>query len=542
MFFGKLGKAQYALEGIRQPMYAGSWYEGDGEKLACQLDTFIADAVPIVDSHSAHLITADNHPLSNPVLSIIVPHAGYFFSGKAAAHAYKAVQGQMVKRVFLLGPSHHTGFHGIALPFAVTFATPVGDLEVDKEVVAELSDYPLFARMPEVHRVEHSLEMQLPFIRKAFGEVKIVPIIVGTLVDDAEIHLVAEILKRYISKEDLVVVSSDFTHYGPRYDYRPFQDNVKENIRKLDSVAYSYINRLDLPGFLKFQQESKDTICGFYPCAILTAILPREAKSTVLKYYTSQSTSVEDKDNSVSYLAMAFSGGSWGEPASVRLPASDSIELSQADKGALLKLARLTVEVYVREKKTPTAEELGITITKPMTKVLGAFVTLNKFASPREDTDRDPSSHGNAALHHGKELRGCIGHIWPLRPLYQAIIENAINACSRDYRFEPVRPDELKDIHIEISVLTPMRRISSYHDIVLGRDGIVLLKDGHQSVFLPFVHTEFGWDLKETLTQLSHKAGLEPTAWQSGAKFDVFQAVVFDDGQARNVVDHLRPN
>ncbi|HEY9869502.1 MAG TPA: AmmeMemoRadiSam system protein A, partial [Candidatus Obscuribacterales bacterium] len=129
----------------------------------------------------------------------------------------------------------------------------------------------------------------------------------------------------------------------------------------------------------------------------------------------------------------------------------------------------------------------------------------------------------------GRELRGCIGYIWPLKPLYQAVIDNAVTACTADYRFYSVKPEELDHIRIEISVLTPPRRINSYNDIVLGRDGIVLFKDGHQSVFLPFVATQFGWDLPTTLSELSRKAGLNPDDWRDGAKFDVFQADVFEE-------------
>ncbi len=517
----KPGFAQYPLEGTRQAMYAGSWYEGDGDKLRRQIQDMLQGAAPLVDAASAAKLTAANSALTHPILALVVPHAGYVFSGQAAAHAYKAVQGQTVKRVFLLGPSHHVAFHGAALPMAITFSTPLGDLDVDKDVTAELKEYPIFSKQPEVHRVEHSLEMQLPFIREVFGpDVKIVPIVIGLLSDDTEIRLLAEILKGYVSSTDLVVVSSDFTHYGPRYQYQPFKENIRDNVRKLDSSAFEHLSHLDLDGFLKFQEETKDTICGFYPCSILTAMLPEGCKATLLEYYTSQDTTAEDKEHSVSYLAIAYSGGSWPEHPKEELKSRDLIKLSAADREALLKLARGTVESYVRDKKVPKPEDLGVKITAPMRQVMGAFVTLNKVS------DMDTNS---GAMHGGKELRGCIGYIWPLKPLYQAVMDNAVSACSRDYRFNSVQPGELKHLQIEISVLTPPRRVGSYHDIVLGRDGMVLFKEGHQSVFLPFVATEFGWTLPETLTQLSKKAGLSADDWKDGAKFDVFQADVFEE-------------
>src|SRR5262249_17371444 len=250
MFFDRQTKAQSSAEGIRRPQYAGSWYEGDGEKLRAQLADFLAAATPLVDQESARLLTSSNGSVTRPVLAVGVPHAGYVFPGQAAAYAYKAIEGQKVSRVFLIGPSHHVGFQGAALPAAAIFATPVGDLEVDTELVAELKEYPIFKKLPEVHRVEHSLEMQLPFILAGFGPVKIVPIVVGVLVDDADIRLMAEILKGYVAADDLVVVSSDFTHYGPRYDYQPFGPHVPEQIRALDAQAFDYLSRLNLDGFL----------------------------------------------------------------------------------------------------------------------------------------------------------------------------------------------------------------------------------------------------------------------------------------------------
>lgn len=502
-FGNNKAKAQIGIEGTRRPMYAGTWYEADADVLKGQLQEYFTKATPPIDQTSASLITKTNTEPTAPITAIIAPHAGYIYSGQAAAYAYKQVVGKNIKRVFLLAPSHYIAFQGAALPTATTYVTPFGDLYVDIEVVSELQHYPQFKRLPDVHKVEHALEMQLPFIRDALGEVTIVPIVIGMVPGLADVKLMGELLRRYIGKDDLVVVSSDFTHFGPRYEYQPFTTNIKENIRKLDSEAYGYISNLDLAGFLEFQEKTKDTICGFYPCCVLLSMVEPGTHTTLLKYYTSQDTTKSETDNSVSYLSIAFSGKPWGSPA------SRSEKLSQADKETLLKLARKTLNSYVESRQVPTLAELGITPSKALSEEKGAFVTLNK----------------------NKELRGCIGHIWPLKPLWQSVIENAVSACSVDYRFNSVKPEELKDIELEISVLTKPTPIHSYKDIVLGRDGIVLAKNGKQAVFLPFVPTQFGWSLDETLTQLSKKAGLEPLDWQEGAHFDVFQAEVFEEGK-----------
>jgi AmmeMemoRadiSam system protein A len=135
----------------------------------------------------------------------------------------------------------------------------------------------------------------------------------------------------------------------------------------------------------------------------------------------------------------------------------------------------------------------------------------------------------NALAEEGRELRGCIGHIWPVRSLVDAVVENATGAAMRDYRFLPVTSDELGDLQIEISVLSPLKRIDSYDEIVIGRDGVVLYGSGSQAVFLPHVAEQFGWTLEQMLTQLSLKAGLGESAWKQGAKFDIFQAESFEE-------------
>lgn len=502
--------AHIPLSAIRQPLYAGSWYESDAERLQKQLAGFLSDA-----ANKSAQRDSQTDPQED-LLAVIAPHAGYIFSGKTAAFAYQAAREQKIKRVFLLGPSHHLPLNGIALPASSAFATPLGNLEVDIEAVEELSHYPLFTVAPEIHRVEHSLEMQLPFIRLALGPVKIIPLVVGILTSLEEIRLAASILQQHIERGDLIVVSSDFTHFGPRYGYQPFKDNAPEKILQLDYEGFDHLARKDLEGFVNFENETQATICGFFPCAILCALLPPSARARLLSHATSRDVMPEDRDNSVSYLAAEFRGQPWPEDLLKTATASDVIQLSEKDRDTLITLARNTLESYVRERRLPHPEEHGIKVGEALKPCFGAFVTLYKKVAA--------GSHSRALVRQDKELRGCIGSIWPVKPLYKAVTENAIAACSRDYRFSPVQADELSLIEIEISILTPPRRVRSHLDIVLGRDGIILSKHERQSVFLPFVPLEFGWDLPQTLTQLSLKAGLGPDAWQEGARFEVFQA------------------
>jgi hypothetical protein len=234
-------------------------------------------------------------------------------------------------------------------------------------------------------------------------------------------------------------------------------------------------------------------------------MLPAESEAHLIKYDTSGHIT-GDMNNSVSYLAIAFTGA-WEKGQPVEAKAQETPPLTEEDEAQLLTLARATLEGRVTNGRAPTPDQLGIKITPGMTRIMGAFVTLKE--------------HG--------ELRGCIGEIFPSRALYKAVVERAIDAGTRDYRFRPVTETELPALHYEISALTEPKPVASYNDIVLGRHGIVIEKNGRSAVFLPQVPGEQGWDLPTTLTALSQKAGLPPDAWKEGASFTVFEAIVFSE-------------
>jgi AmmeMemoRadiSam system protein A len=331
------------------------------------------------------------------------------------------------------------------------------------------------------------------------------------------IQKAAAILKGMVDSETLVVASSDFTHYGPNYGYVPFTQNIPDELKKLDMGAYDYIAKLDSSGFQQYCNRTGATICGRVPIAILLSILPATAKAELLKYTTSGELT-GDFTNSVSYFSIAFHG-QWPAPVSpdasrgsgqkqeVAEPATTDSALTPEDHNNLLLLARRTIDFYLRYGLMPTYEKLGVKITEPMKVQRAAFVTLKK----------------------NSELRGCIGEILPSQSLYKSVIVNAINAAVNDHRFVPVMRDELAGLKIEISALTVPQKISSYNQIHLGTDGIILRKEGHTALFLPQVAPEQKWTLEETLTHLSFKAGLPPDAWKQGAAFEVFQAEVFGE-------------
>jgi AmmeMemoRadiSam system protein A len=221
----------------------------------------------------------------------------------------------------------------------------------------------------------------------------------------------------------------------------------------------------------------------------------------------------------VSYLSAAFSGAWPKSPATTLKPGNP--ELSEKDKEQLLTLARKTIIHYLQKKQVPQPTEFGITISEATKVPRAAFVSLKKTALLKKSAEEKPQKVS--------QLRGCIGDIFPRRPLYKSVIGNAINATVNDRRFRPVTLTECADIKIEISALTAPQPISSPDEIRIGIDGVVLNKDGRSAVFLPQVAPEQGWNLDQTLTNLSLKAGLAGDAWKEGASFLVFQAVVFGE-------------
>jgi AmmeMemoRadiSam system protein A len=233
-------------------------------------------------------------------------------------------------------------------------------------------------------------------------------------------------------------------------------------------------------------------------------MLDKPAEAELIKYATSGELT-GDFSSSVSYLSAAFSG-KWQNCPPIK-PQRSNVELTEEDKKQLLTLARESIIYALQKRRVPEASELGITISDAMRDPRAAFVTLKK----------------------NSQLRGCIGDIFPQRPLYKSVLYNAIYAGFRDKRFIPVTKDELDDIVIEISALTPPQPVASYHKIRIGTDGVVLNKDGQSAVFLPQVAPEQGWDINQMLTQLSLKAKLPGDAWKEGANFLVFQAVVFGE-------------
>ncbi len=482
------------------PLGEKGWHAAGQQQLSAQINAFIE--------------TATSPVLTENIIALILPHAGYAYSGQTAAFGVKPLIGHTYQRVLVIGPSHKMYLPNKAsVPTVTTYVTDLGTIHLDQDFIQALKKHSCFTSISNANESEHSIFAEIPFLQQTIGAFKLVPIVIGSL--DAETaKIMADILLSLIDENTLIVISSDFMHYGSAYNYVPFTHTIAKHINDADKAAYEYINKKDANGFNHYCDTTGITICGRHPINLLIHMLPSAATAHLLHYITSGEIT-QQWDNSVSYLAAAFTG-TWSLKSNTPLKRSNPLinesPLSVDDQRTLLAIARQTIDYYFKYKKILLINELGITVSTGMNVTMGAFVTLKK-----QD-----------------KLRGCIGEIFPRRPLIQAVMEQAINAAVNDDRFPTVQQQEMMDIEIEISALTMPHPVKSYNDIILGHHGIVLQKNNHSAVFLPQVASEQQWTLEETLSNLAQKAGLNPNDWQQGASFTVFEAIIFHENKGKS--------
>jgi AmmeMemoRadiSam system protein B/AmmeMemoRadiSam system protein A len=475
-------------ETVRHAAVAGSWYPGDEAQLGAYVDKLLNGE-------------SRTEGMQGPVRALISPHAGYRYSGAVAGAGYRLVRGRKFSRVLLLGPSHHTGFHGLSIADVTHYETPLGRIPLDQDAIRQLRTSSLVKTEPTAHREEHSLEMQLPLLQRALQPGwQLVPVLVGQL-EPEDYRAAAELLRPLLDENTLVIVSSDFTHYGPRFGYLPFpnDEDTADRLEELDMVGLSFILDRDPQGFLDYTNSTGITICGYRPIALLLHLLPEDSRGELVSYATSGKLT-GSYANSVSYMSIAFRAPE--NDADVSDP-PDPVNLSDEDMQLLHKLASAAVEIAARPQDVATMqylEQLQDKVPPELEVPTGVFVTLMKSG----------------------QLRGCIGSNGSKYPLYQAVISSGIHAASRDPRFTPVRPEELDGMDINVSVMTNPERVDSYRDFELGEDGVILEKDGHTALFLPEVPVKYHWNREEMLNQLAMKAGLPEDAWKEGASFKIF--------------------
>ncbi|MFA5345193.1 MAG: AmmeMemoRadiSam system protein B [Candidatus Omnitrophota bacterium] len=470
---------------IKEPCVSGAFYPDDPKELSKVIEGYLDEANP-----------------ENPgarIFALISPHAGYGYSGKVAAFGYKLIKDKPYKTVIILGTSHRYPFSGVSVYPNGAFRTPLGEIPVDNEFAQKLLNKdPEITFVPQAFREEHSVEVQLPFLQKTLPSFfpeggsasggKIVPIVIG----DASLSAcqkLAVLLKEAIGeREDILIVVSTDMYHG--YDY--------DEADKVDNLTNAAINQMDGEALYFGIRDEKMQLCGGFG-AVTALILSKSLghnKAILLKHTNSAEVTGNMKKGiwTVGYSSWAIDE-----------PGGEKAMFNETQKKKLLEIARAAIETYLKDAKLPQISETNPVFKKTM----GAFVTLNKDG----------------------ELRGCIGNLIGAKPLYLTVQEMAVEAATGDPRFSAVTLPELKNIEIEISVLSPMEKISDPGLIKLGVHG-VLVRQGYRSgVFLPQVATETGWSKEEFMSSLcAHKAGLSPDAWKDkSTEIYIFTAEVFSE-------------
>ncbi len=463
------------LNAERTCAVAGSFYSSDKKELSLELTNLLQNTKEFEKQE---------------INALIVPHAGYVFSASTAAVAYKTLH-KKYKNIFIIGSSHHINFDGASIYTQGEYKTPLGSINMSKQIIQNLMKNRLFSYQKNAHTKEHTLEVQLPFLQTIYGdELSIVPIIIGTQ-NMQSIVEISKILKPYFDDENnLFIISSDLSHY-PTY----------EDANTVDKRTLNAINKNNPQEFINTIVENENSstsglltsACGWSSLLILLNMTKDESYNyEILEYKNSGDTEYGDKQRVVGYGALRI------------YKQAQEFFLTQEEKTELLEIAKLSLYEATLNNKRAVINEKNV--SSKLKQNLGAFVTLYKE----------------------NQLRGCIGRFEPNQALYQVVSDMAIAAAFNDSRFNSVTADELQNIHIEISVLTPRQKINSLDEIVIGKHGIYVQKGLKNGTYLPHVAVQMNWTKEEFFNSCAKdKAGISEAAFKDIELFS-YEAIVFD--------------
>jgi AmmeMemoRadiSam system protein B/AmmeMemoRadiSam system protein A len=491
------------------------WYSTDQEQLNADIDGCIDWARKNLASN-----------VSTRPKVVLVPHAGHKFSGLCAASVYSQIklhhEQKPYTKIVILTPSHASNFENILAPDFNEYAIPTGKIKIDQTNNFAIKKHPLIKFDHENFATEHSLEVQLPFLLKATGNTPISPFLVGKIKASTQANAICEFLSSIIGENDLLLITSDLTHYGPNYDYSPFANNQIANIHMQDAEIINSILHFNTREFARLISQKNPTVCGRNAIKLMLQLCEfvphlKKMEGRLCCYYTSlesetwpnfwpvdlptllQNPVYQPHANLVTYAGLIFCD----EPR----PTNLAKQFSDFEKALLKKMTQTAVEEAVRTGNIADLKALafGEGCLKPM----GAFVTLK-------------NQTGN--------LRGCTGKTISNQPLYKTIASVAHTTCLQDNRFRPVTTKELATLSVKLSILSLPTAIESYKQIKIGSHGIILEKQFagkfFSALFLPEVALENGWNLEQTLENLCLKAGLPPDAWQNDCSLQIFESLV----------------
>jgi AmmeMemoRadiSam system protein B/AmmeMemoRadiSam system protein A len=470
---------------VRQAAVAGAFYPADPKELSAMIDDLLAKV--------------SGPPITDPILAAVAPHAGYQYSGPVAAYTYAALKGRKYSRVIVIAPTHYVAFDYTSVYDGDAYTTPLGTVPVDKAFAQKLAKMSSTMQLsgrghdPTSAGGEHAIEVQLPWLQKVLGNFEIVPIVMGDQSYESSRALgmaLAKLIKTEGKDGDtLVLASSDLSHY------HTYNEAVTIDHKTLNALAawdYFSMSR-------NFQAGIWEA-CGGAP--IVAAMIYAERmganQARVLKYANSGDIT-GDHSRVVGYSADVIVKANGGK--AVETPFS----LTDPEKRELLALARKSVEYVVQQKEVyvPPASS-----SAALNEERGAFVTLTEAG----------------------DLRGCIGYTSAIKPLYMTVRDTATHAALHDPRFRPVSESELPHLEYEISVLSPLRRVTNIEQIRVGEHGLLMKNGDSEGLLLPQVPVEQNWDRQTFLEQTCAKARMNTNCWKD-EDTDIFSftAVVFNE-------------
>ncbi|MDF1574185.1 MAG: AmmeMemoRadiSam system protein B [Bacteroidales bacterium] len=484
LFIFSDGRTQQPVSAAdRQARFAGTFYPATKQALESQLQQLFK--------------VAEAGTSKGRVQTLIVPHAGYAYSGMVAASGYKSIPPDAsYENIFIIASSHREQFRGCSIYPSGNYITPLGKVRVNQEIADTLiQSHKNISYKPEAHDREHSIEVQIPYLQYHFGQMPpIVPIVMGSS-SLAEARELATALIPYFTPENLFIISSDFSHYP---DY--------EDARRIDRITGDAILTKDPELFYNALRQSSEAsvknlltpCCGWSSVMTMLYMADRreDLELKAVLYKNSGDSDAGDRERVVGYWAIA---------GTIVSPEEHPFSLSTRDKQLLIDISRSTLESYIQNEKVyeVNQKDLSFNLKQPC----GAFVSL----------------------YMGGRLRGCTGNFSPEKPLYAVVQEMTIAAATRDPRFAAVESPDLPYISIEISVLTPLQKINSIDEFQPGRHGIYMTRDGRSGTYLPQVAEQTGWNREELLGHCSReKAGLGRDGWKE-ADLYVYEAIIIGE-------------
>ncbi len=458
----------------RTAAFAGSFYPASADRLKNEIEE-------LMNSVTSNRKVTD-------VRAIIVPHAGYVYSGTVAAAAYQQVYGQSYTNVFLIGVSHRYNFKGVATVDVSAFETPLGDVRVNQQLISVLSSQnELFFKADDIHKDEHTLEVQLPFMKELIAvDCGIVPLLVGAN-EKNELFELAASLGPYFSGENLFVFSTDFSHYPSAVDAE-LEDHLTADVICANNydLLVNHLNKQNQSDVSNLQTG----LCGWRAVLLLLALTEgKEVKFEHLLYENSGMKLNKDTSRVVGYHAIA-------------VVEDKTTSLSVRAEKYLLAVAHQAIETHLGLKSDDIISDCEYLL---------------------------PASGVFVSVYCGNELRGCIGQFESTEALDVLVKEQAVNAAFFDSRFKAIKVADLSELKIEISVLTPLKTVADINEIELGRHGIYIKKGMQHGTFLPQVGARNNWTVEEFLGYCAkNKARIGWEGWKD-AELYTYEALIISD-------------